>query len=76
MDNETWMTAQKAKELGLIDEIMFEDDVQLVASVGYSGLLPPEVINTVRNKLQSEKALKAAQAKLNFLKLKGDLKDE
>lgn len=72
MDNETWMTAQKAKELGLIDEIMFEDDVQLAASAGYSGLLPPEVINTVRNKLQGEKALKAAHAKLNFLKLKGE----
>ena len=76
MDNETWMTAQKAKELGLIDEIMFEDDVQLAASTDYSGLLPPEVINTMRNKLQSEKAQKAAHAKLNFLKLKGDLKDE
>ena len=73
MDNETWMTAQKAKELGLIDEIMFEDDVQLAASTDYSGLLPPEVINTVRNKLQSEKALKAAQAKLNYLKLKGEV---
>ena len=73
MDDETWMTAQKAKELGLIDEIMFEDDVQLAASTDYSGLLPPEVINTVRNKLQSEKALKAAQAKLNYLKLKGEV---
>lgn len=72
MDDETWMDAKKAKELGLIDEIMFEDDVQLAASAGYSGLLPPEVINTVRNKLQGEKALKAAHAKLNFLKLKGE----
>ncbi len=71
MDNETWMTAQKAKELGLIDEVMFEDDVQLVASIGHSGLLPPEVISTMRNKLQSEKALKAAQVQLNYLKLKG-----
>ena len=75
MDDETWMDAKKAKELGLIDEIMFED-VQLAASAGYSGLLPPEIINTVRNKLKGEKALKAAQAKLNFLKLKGDLKDD
>ena len=71
MDDETWMDAKKAKELGLIYEIMFED-VQLAASAGYSGLLPPEVISTVRNKLQGEKALKAAHAKLNFLKLKGE----
>ena len=73
MDDETWMTAQKAKELGLIDEIMFEGDVQLAASTDYSGLLPPEVINTMRNKLQGEKALKVAQAKLNYLKLKGEV---
>ena len=72
MDDETWMDAKKAKELGLIDEIMFED-VQLAASAGYSGLLPPEVINTMRNKLQGEKALKVAQAKLNYLKLKGEV---
>lgn len=74
MDSETWMTAQKAKELGLIDEIMFEDNVQLVASaVGYSGLLPPEVINTMRNKLQSERALQEAQIRLDYLKLKGEI---
>ena len=72
MDDETWMDAKKAKELGLIDEIMFED-VQLAASAGYSGLLPPEIINTVRNKLKGEKALKAAQTKLNYLKLKGEV---
>lgn len=75
MDDETWMDAKKAKELGLIDEIMFED-VQLVATTGYSGLLPPEVINTMRNKLQSEKALKAAWARLKYLKLKGDIFDD
>ena len=75
MDDETWMDAKKAKELGLIDEIMFED-VQLAASAGYSGLLPPEVINTVRNKLQDEKALKAAHAKLNHLKLRGEVIDD
>lgn len=75
MDNETWMTPHKAKELGLIDEIMFED-VQLVATTGYSGLLPPEVINTMRNKLHAERAQKAAQTKLNYLKLKGATIDD
>jgi ATP-dependent Clp endopeptidase proteolytic subunit ClpP len=28
MDNETWLTAQEAKDLGLIDEIMFENTQQ------------------------------------------------
>jgi len=71
MDKETWMTADKAKEYGLIDEVMFENQLQLVASTSYSGLLPNEVINKMRNKLQNENAAKVAQAKLNYLKLKG-----
>lgn len=71
MDKETWMTAEKAKEYGLIDEVMFENQVQLVASTSYSDLLPNEVINKMRNKLQNENAAKVAQAKLNYLKLKG-----
>lgn len=72
MDNETWMTADKAKEYGLIDEVMFEDEVKLVASTSYSGLLPNEVITKMRNKLQNENAIKKAKAKLNYLKLKGE----
>lgn len=72
MDNETWMTANKAKEYGLIDEVMFENQIQLVASTDYSGLLPLEVINKMRNKLQNEIVAKEAQAKLNYLKLKGE----
>ena len=36
MNAETWMTAAKAKEYGLIDEIMFEE-AELVASLDYSG---------------------------------------
>ena len=76
MDNETWMTAQKAKELGFIDEIMFED-LQLAASTSYSGLLPPEVINkmrnTVKNPVQNESDILIS--KLKFLKLKGEKED-
>lgn len=72
MNNETWMTAGKAKEYGLIDEVMFEDEIQLVASINYSGMLPPEVINKMRNKLKNENTVKETQAKLNYLKLKGE----
>jgi ATP-dependent Clp endopeptidase proteolytic subunit ClpP len=77
MNKETWMTAQKAKELGFIDEIMFED-LQLAASTSYSGLLPPEVINkmrnTIKNPVQNESDI--LMAKLKFLKLKGEKEDE
>jgi len=78
MDNETWMTAQKAKEHGFIDEIMFED-LQLAASTSYSGLLPPEVINKMRNTVKNpaqKNKLDFLISKLNYLKLKGEKEDE
>lgn len=78
MDNETWMTAQKAKELGFIDEIMFED-LQLAASTSYSGLLPPEVINKIRNTVKNpaqKNKLDFLISKFKFLKLKGEKEDE
>lgn len=84
MDNETWMTAQKAKEHGFIDEIMFED-LQLAASTSYSGLLPPEVINKIRNTIKSPNVdennnsdflIQQSKAKLNLLKLKGEMNNE
>lgn len=48
MNEETWMTAETAKEKGFVDEIMFEDEhIKLVASA--PGALPQQVINKVRN---------------------------
>ncbi|MUV39470.1 Endopeptidase Clp [Lentibacillus sp. JNUCC-1] len=52
MDKETWLTPQQAKEHNLIDGIMFESEPMMVASVNQSGLLPPEVINKIRNEQQ------------------------
>lgn len=85
MDKETWMTADKAKELGFIDEIMFENDTQLVASTDYSGMLPPEVINKIRNTIKNpfnsqengtDTLLQKSKAQLNLLKLKGEMSNE
>ena len=85
MDKETWMTADKAKELGFVDEIMFENDSQLVASTDYSGMLPPEVINKIRNTIKSPNVdennnsdflIQQSKSKLNFLKLKGEMINE
>lgn len=85
MDKETWMTADKAKELGFVDEIMFENDSQLVASTDYSGMLPPEVINKIRNTLKnpdidmnndSDILMQKSKTKLNLLKLKGEMINE
>jgi ATP-dependent Clp protease protease subunit len=85
MDKETWMTADKAKELGFVDEIMFENDSQLVASTDYSGMLPPEVINKIRNTIKSPNVdennnsdflIQQSKSKLNLLKLKGEMNNE
>lgn len=55
MDNETWMTAEKAKELGFIDEIMFVENNNYVASFRHSEMLPPEVVNKVRMLIAEDK---------------------
>jgi len=75
MNKETWMNAQRAVELKFADEIMFDEGNKLVASLG-NGLLPREVINKVKNEFQAvknEEKLKVAQAKLNLLKLQGEI---
>lgn len=54
MDKETWMDAQKAKELGFADEIMFDEGNQLTNNINNSMILPPEVINKIRNELKRE----------------------
>ncbi|WP_315122332.1 head maturation protease, ClpP-related [uncultured Clostridium sp.] len=53
MDKETWLTAQRAKELGFIDEIMFENESPWVANFNHSEMLPQEVINKVRNTVKN-----------------------
>lgn len=60
MNKETWLTAQEAKEKGLVDEIMFDEGRRLSASV--SGLLPPEVIAKLRNELRDKRTASQGQA--------------
>ncbi|ATB52728.1 Clp protease [Caldibacillus phage CBP1] len=103
MDKETWLNAQQAKEYGFVDEILFDEGEQLgqlVASYNGTIVLPPEVINKVRNLFQdintqdvvipehrhkivwpkqnndAEKKNDFYQARLRFLKLKGELINE
>lgn len=49
MDEETWLTADEAKELGFADEILFENQERpmLVADAG-SGMLPHSLIEKVK----------------------------
>lgn len=73
MEHETWLTAEQALERGLIDEIMFQDELPetRVAAVGFK--LPTlEQLNKVRNMAGVEPAFSVpkAQAELNLLALK------
>lgn len=60
MEKESWLTAAKAKEIGLVDEVMFTstDPSQLVASIG-SGMLPKAVVEKTKQMLKDikEKAM-------------------
>ena len=51
MNNETWLTAQKALELGFVDKIMFADEAQFKNEVkpDSNGILPKAVIEKMRN---------------------------
>jgi ATP-dependent Clp protease, protease subunit len=56
MDNESWLTAQQAKQIGLIDEIMFDNnnDLGIVASANTQfsdGIIPKAVIDKLRNEM-------------------------
>lgn len=57
MDAETWMNAQQAVEHGFVDDIMFTEDIEVVASAGLvqdfasNGLLPKAVIDKMRKLL-------------------------
>lgn len=69
MDKETWLTAQQAVGLKLVDKVMF---TELVASYD-SGLLPRAVVERTRNMLnqQQENRLLQAKNELELLNLKG-----
>lgn len=80
MDKETWLTPQQALDNKLIDEIMFQNEVRLVASFNQSQLIPPEVIEKIRNEIknpfnstknEADIFMQKANAKLKLLNLGG-----
>ena len=80
MEAETWLTAEQAKEKGLIDGVMFEksqEEIPLVAGPLFS-LPGREQMEKVKNMLKgaeessSDDSAFLMQLKLNFLKLKGE----
>lgn len=47
MDEETWLTAEEAKEKGFIDEILFSDDVQSLIADN-AALMPENIVNKMQ----------------------------
>ena len=82
MEHETWLTAQQAKEKGLIDKIMFQEQEQDTAQLvnGPIFKLPtPEQMEKVKNMLNKDnsesrdtKDKLLIQTKFNFLKMRGE----
>ena len=83
MDAETWITAERAVELGLVDRVIQPDTGQKpMAADFYSGMLSEDALRRAENFLKGQAAepdffmpeRAQAEAKLKFLKLKGELK--
>nr|DAO35341.1 MAG TPA: Putative ATP dependent Clp protease [Caudoviricetes sp.] len=83
MDAETWITAERAVELGLVDRVMQPNTGQKpLAADFYSGMLSEDALRRAENFLKGQAAepdffmpeRAKAEAKLKFLKLKGELK--
>ena len=78
MNNETYFNAREAKEKGLIDEIMFDEEKRIAASIK-SNMIQPEIIEKMRNylkdaeknKIDDKKSIEinVLKNKLNLLKL-------
>ena len=80
MEAETWLTAEQAKEKGLIDAVMFEKEEVLRLTASTFTLPSAEKMNKVKNmingqELKNEESvflLETLQSKLKLLKLRGE----
>ena len=78
MEAETWLTAEKAKEKGLIDEIMFEQSEPLRLTASDIELPSEEKMNQVKKMIEEqslknkESAFLIQKSKLSLLRLKGE----
>lgn len=78
MNHETWLTAEKAKEKGFVDEIMFSEsgNIQIVNSIGthfmdkQSAMKIKNLMNESNPAQSNEADILAASAKLQLLKIK------
>lgn len=90
MDEEKWMDAKEAVELGFVDEIINDNGKIAKPSIKnlynsiFANVLSPEIIEKIRNTVKnpngtsknadSDFLIQKMQAQLKLLKLKGDIK--
>ncbi len=75
MNKTTWMTAEKAVQLGFADKVMFTEEVNITNTLISNGLLPKSVIDKVRaefkgkelSNLEGKERLILAKSKLNLV---------
>ncbi len=77
MEHETWLTAEQAKEKGLIDGIMFEEKEPLRLTASTFELPSEEKMNRIRSMIEEqtafdESAFLIQKSKLSLLRLKGE----
>lgn len=69
MNRETWLTPQQALEKKFVDEIMFTNNIKLVASIN-NGMLPLEVINKMKMELKNKEIAKESENNIEAKKAK------
>lgn len=80
MEEETWLTAEKAKEKGLIDGIMFEEKAPLRLTASNFELPSEEKMNQIKKLINKQTSIdesafliQKTKAQFNLLKMKGEL---
>lgn len=78
MDQETYMSAQQAVEMGFVDKVMFQDISPVLVNVS-SGMLPEATMKKLRNLIKNQEpeataliTKNKAAAQLRLLNLKGE----
>lgn len=66
MNEETWMTAEEAKEKGFVDEILFQDDTAIKLVASHEEMLPLNIIQKMQNLKESDKIKMASQVNIGL----------
>lgn len=77
MEKETWLTAEQAKEKGLVDSVMFEEKEQFRLTASNFELPSEEKMNRIKSMIEEqasidESAFLIQKTKLSLLRLRGE----